>query len=229
MVIKMDLHSVENLGLEAVIMRGTAEILEQDDSGIFLYDTVSETHMIASTDREKVKRWLQKHADRGYPLMAVVGKEIADDVQARFVFRNVLNCHQLAYFGGSFALEPNELMVRKANEAGKTLILANYHLLSEEELTRVIRRGKLLIGELKGETVGFIGEHLEGSMGLLYVLPAYRGRGFATYLEKYQINQMIAAGTLPFGQVVDGNDRSLMLQKKLGFVEGREHVYWLYG
>ena len=44
------LPGTENPGIEKVLRRGTAEILERDDDGIFLFDNVSEEYMIASTD-----------------------------------------------------------------------------------------------------------------------------------------------------------------------------------
>ena len=101
-------------------------------------------------------------------------------------------------------------------------------ILSREELTKIITRRKLIMGLLNGKPVGFVGEHLEGSLGILYILPEYRKQGFAAYLEKYQMNEMLKDGYLPFGQVEVGNEKSLNLQKKLGFKECSGFVYWFF-
>ena len=76
--------------------------------------------------------------------------------------------------------------------------------------------------------VGFIGQHLEGSMGLLEVLPQYRKNGYGMELEQTMINYMLEKGLIPFCQVEVTNEKSLRLQKKLGLTISREQVYWLF-
>lgn len=224
----IDLKKIENLGIEKVLRRGSAEILERDDEGIFLFDTVSEAYMIFSLDNERAKQWILKHSDRHYTLFAVTGESVADFVAEQFGFPNILKCHQFAYFGEEPRLSENGLTVRTATLRDMDFIIENYDLLSENEFTKIIMREKLMLGELDGKPVGFVGEHLEGSMGILFVLPAYRNRGFATYLEKYQMKKMLKEGYIPFGQVVVGNEKSFNLQKKIGLQEGAEYVYWFF-
>lgn len=52
-----------------------------------------------------------------------------------------------------------------------------------------------------GKPVGFIGEHLEGSMGLLEILPGYRGKGYGTELESFMICHMLEKGQRPFARL----------------------------
>ena len=84
------------------------------------------------------------------------------------------------------------------------------------------------MGFLDGEPVGFVGEHLEGSMGLLYVLPEFRRRGFGEALEKFCIAKTIEKGFVPFGQVEKDNAASLNLQKKLGFTVSENLIFWMW-
>lgn len=53
-----DLPGTEDPGIEKVLLRGTAEILERDDDGIFLFDTVSEAYIFL--------RQMQKRQHSGY-------------------------------------------------------------------------------------------------------------------------------------------------------------------
>lgn len=224
----LDLLKIENLGIEKIIRRGTAEILERDDDGIFVYDTVSKIYMVSSPDIEKAESWILKHAKRGYEMFAVTGKPVADFIIRHFAFKNTLECHQIAYLKKDVEPSESDLVIRSATPDDLQFIMANYDLLNEEELKTVIRNGKMLLGEFNGKPAGFIGEHLEGSMGILFVLPEYRKLGFATCLEKCLMKQMISDGYTPFGQVISGNEKSLNLQKKLGFMEGDEYVYWIF-
>ena len=72
------LPGTENPGIEKVLRRGTAEILERDDDGIFLFDTVSEAYMISSTDSGKAEQWILRHSDRNYKLLVAAGDYTAD-------------------------------------------------------------------------------------------------------------------------------------------------------
>ena len=222
------LPGTENPGIEKVLRRGTAEILERDDDGIFLFDTVSEAYMISSTDSGKAEQWILRHSDRNYKLLVASGDSIADFIKEKLPFQNVLKCYQLIFSGEKPKLPKTSLETRHAAEEDLDFILAHYDILSREELTKIITLRKLVMGLLNGKPVGFVGEHLEGSLGILYILPEYRKQGFAAYLEKYQMNEMLKDGYLPFGQVEVGNEKSLNLQKKLGFKECSGFVYWFF-
>jgi GNAT superfamily N-acetyltransferase len=223
-----DLPGTEDPGIEKVLLRGTAEILERDDDGIFLFDTVSEAYMISSTDAEKAAQWILRHSDRDYRLFAVNGDPTADFIRENMGFKNMLKCRQLVYYGEINKLPQTPLTTRYAAEEDLDFILAHYDILSREELAKIILRRKLIMGLLNGKPVGFVGEHLEGSLGILYILPEYRKQGFAAYLEKYLMNEMLKDGYFLFGQVEVGNEKSLNLQKKLGFKECSGFVYWFF-
>ena len=49
----MDLTVIENLSIDRIIKRGTAEIIEKDVDAILLKDTVSKGVMLACDDAEK--------------------------------------------------------------------------------------------------------------------------------------------------------------------------------
>ena len=75
---------------------------------------------------------------------------------------------------------------------------------------------------------GFIGKHEEGSIGMLTVLPEYRGQKIALALEAYMINRELEQGFTPYGQVREDNTASIKLQKKVGLCFSKTPVFWVY-
>lgn len=224
----IDLLKIENLGIEKVIHRGSAEIIEQDEDGIFVYDTISKVYMISCLDLQKGKTWVTTHEDRNYGTIAITGKPLADYIAEKYLYENKLECYQVAYLSNEIPTIESGITSRTAELSDLTFICDNYSLLSEEEIIGIIEMGNLIIAGLEGKSVGFVGEHLEGSIGLLYVLPEYRRQGIASALENIIIKAMKENGYIPFGQVEVENDKSYNLQQKLGFTVGDEKVYWLF-
>ena len=148
-------------------------------------------------------------------------------VYERYGFSGKLECFQVAYYGELPKEEP-ALSVRVARREDLPLLLAHYHLISPQELELAVERGSILIGSLGNQVVGFIGEHLEGSMGLLYVFPAFRRKGFGAALESLYIRKTMEAGFVPFGQVEKDNLPSLELQKKLGMTISENLIFWMW-
>ncbi len=125
-------------------------------------------------------------------------------------------------------LTDSELFIREANKKDFQVLSENYHLISPDELAAVMQRNTLFMGYYEERLVGFIGEHLEGGMGLLYVFPEYRRRGFAAKLQNYLIAKTIDRGFVPFGQVEKHNQSSLALQEKLGMTCSDDLIIWMW-
>lgn len=86
--------------------------------------------------------------------------------------------------------------------------------------------GAFLSSGKKRQLAGFIGEHAEGSMGMLEVLPQFRRMGIGAALEAHAIAGLLRHGRVPFCHIFAGNRASLALQKKLGLALRRD-MYWL--
>lgn len=65
-------------------------------------------------------------------------------------------------------------------------------------------------------------------MGLLEVLPAYQRKGYATMLESYLINYFLDQGWVAYCQVIENNQASLQLQKKLGLTISQNVSFWMF-
>lgn len=216
-------------GIQKVLLRGTAEILERDRHGIFLRDTISGGYMAAADSTQSGIRYLTAHEDLHYTLLSICcDQALADFAASRYGLTERLDCCQAVYHSHTPPEFPCRLTIRPAAPEDLPWLTAHYDKLSPGEISQIIRLHNLFLGEQDGTPVGFIGEHLEGSMGLLYILPAFRGLGYATELESYLIRRTLAQGFPPFCQVETGNRASLALQKKLGLELSREHVYWMW-
>lgn len=86
----------------------------------------------------------------------------------------------------------------------------------------------MLVGAFEKQTLtGFIGQHCEGSMGMLMVAPEYQRRKIAMMLETYLANRMLEQGKIPFAQVVIDNENSMKLQEKLGLCMSKGKIFWM--
>ena len=154
---------------------------------------------------------------------AVIGERAFE----KYGFSDRLMCYQVAYYGKKPPID-TLLSVRTAEEQDLPVLIENYHMISPEELKTVVARRSVLLGYDHDNLVGFIGEHLEGSMGLLYVFPEYRRRGFGAALQKHYIAKTMEEGFIPFGQVEKQNHASLQLQKKLGMTQSERLITWMW-
>lgn len=117
----------------------------------------------------------------------------------------------------------------------KTLDLSYLHLLLEHYkhvndaayLSARLESGCVLGLFAEGIPAGFIGEHDEGTMGMLEIFPPFRRRGYALILEGAKISQLMAEGRTPCDMVITNNEASHRLQHKLGCTLGKESCWWI--
>ena len=107
-------------------------------------------------------------------------------------------------------------------------VAAHYKLESKEEIAATIEHGLMFGAEVDGELAGFIGIHSEGSIGMLEVFPEFRHKGYGYALEAYLISLHLQRGWIPYCHVIDGNEASIGLQKKLGMVCADLPAIWIW-
>lgn len=108
------------------------------------------------------------------------------------------------------------------------IVLKHYDLIQdEEELAYLIRTGQLYGACVNDQLAGFAGTHVEGTLGLLTVLPEYRRQGLGLALERYVIRQEVRRGHIPFCQMFDDNLTSLRLQQKAGIELHPQPIWWV--
>ena len=224
----MDLTTIENLNIDRVIKRGTAQIIERVDDAILLKDTKSKALMLACDEVEKGIEILERNNGEAKPLIMISNAELGRKVAERFGYEGVMECYQMAYLAKEPPAADDVLEYRTATMENYPLISREYGLVSEDELKELIERGNIIMGYENGEAVGFIGEHMEGSIGLLQVLQEHRRKGYGLALEIEMIRRTLEKGYIPFGQVVIDNTASLELQKKLGLTKSEGTIFWMW-
>ena len=77
-----------------------------------------------------------------------------------------------------------------------------------------------------GKLIGFIGRHIDGSIGMLYVKEEFRRKGYGSIILKSVYS--FWENQVPFSHVIIGNIASENLHKKIGCKFGKKKIYWLW-
>lgn len=217
-----------NSSLIQVIRRGTARLIHVEKEGILLYDTVSHVYMLSAEYGPVPCSWL---ADVGQAcsIFTVTDRAFVPIIQKTCHLEHASECMQFVFDGNQALPLRRILKITEPTQAELGVIIDHYDLISREEILKINARHELFAGhDCTGHMVGFVGSHLEGSMGLLLVFPAYQRRGYATELECFLIDWFIQKGRIPFCQVICGNRKSEALQQKLGLKKASKKVYWFF-
>ena len=210
-----------------VLRRGSADALEVEEGGVLLLDGESGAWMLAA-EPEAAEGLLDRlPADCGL----FVGHDMAyfDQAKARLDLPGQEICWSAAYLGAEPLPIPafgGEL--RLLDRSGAPWLAEHYShdFGGAAYMEGAVERG-LIAAFVEGEPAGFVGFHEEGSIGMLEVLPRFRRRGLGEVLQRAAIDLALERGQLPFGQIIDGNDASLALQRKLGMAVSRTTLFWL--
>ncbi|MEG1139657.1 MAG: GNAT family N-acetyltransferase [Lachnospiraceae bacterium] len=217
---------LHNIDMIEPIRRKTTDIIYAQEDGVVLKELNGNVYMFAMSNIKKSIQILEKLKD--VTMLTVHEKEFADYIKTNYNFNESLVLYNFAKLDKEpFAIQ-TELTFRNLRSEECDVVYEYYNVLEKEELMRIIQNGNLYGAFLNGTLIGFAGEHLEGSLGLLEILPAYRRKGYAMDLEAYIANQMMERGGVPFGQVVVDNNNSMQLQKKIGLPRSEKAVYWFF-
>ena len=223
----MDITGIDYLGLDRVLKRGTGTVLAESEDFMLVRDSVSGAYLLACEDVGRGLSLLDRCGGEDCKLLMTSNYALGQAAFGRYGFSGKLECYQVAYYGEKPPLDA-ALTVRTADERDLPMLEKNYDLISAEELEKAVERRSILLGYHGDRLVGFIGEHLEGSMGMLYVFPEYRHMGFASALQKRLIADTMERGFVPFGQVEKENRASLSLQRKLGMTQSDRLIVWMW-
>jgi len=215
------------MSMLAVLQRGSAVILAADDDGVLIHEQKSKAYMLAASSIERGRELLESIPP--CTLLLLHQQSLIPEAQRRFGLNYAHTCVQAVYFSRTVLALDSRLDIHPLDENHFDMVWQHYHdLVDAEYLRRRLREGALSGGFLRGELIGFVGEHEEGSIGLLEVLPEYRRQGFGTVLLSYEVNRFLQQGKLPFSQLVPQNEASLRLHRRLGFCVGDRQVTWLF-
>ena len=118
--------------------------------------------------------------------------------------------------------------IKMLDESYHALVVKHYTHVDDPDYIMERLRSKTCWGIfVDNKPAGFIGEHSEGTMGMLEIFPEYRRQGLALKLEAFKIAELLSQGRIPCDMVVEGNEASEALQAKLGCTKGLEDCSWM--
>ena len=207
------------------IRTGTAEILIARRDCVLIKDKTTGVPMLQTNNMELAEKILETMPKP--PVIVVHSDELCRLTEKILGFDVKVPCFQGVYRGKPFKdCGTGGLNIRLLGENDVGAACRLYHFTPESALEH-IKKGLVYGGVSGGEIVAVIGMHLQGSMGILSVDEKFRRRGYAEILEKFLINKVLEKGLVPYCQIVEGNEASLSLQRKLGLELSENMLYWM--
>ncbi|CUU48295.1 GNAT family N-acetyltransferase [Clostridium beijerinckii] len=212
-----------HMGMIEPIRRDTAEILYAEIDGVLIKEQKSNAYMISVDNFEKGQELINCISKCN--LIIAHQKFIANYISSKLGLNEELECFQSVYIDKAKIDIKSELEIRQLKQNQIEIILKHYNKLSNNEIEKLLKSGNIFGGYKNNVLIGFIGTHLEGSIGLLEIFPEYRRLGYGTILESHMVNKTLENGLVPFSQVEVENKKSIALQKKLGFKISKDKLY----
>ena len=219
-----------NVDMLECIRRSSSRILFASDEAVLLIDIPSHIYMISAQNAEISKILVDRLPD-DINIIAAHEKFSYDLLTKRFSFNETMICHNTVYTKKTpMHVQDSILKIKPLTQEHKDIIIRNYSKIEIVDTAYIENRlkSRVMFGAfIDNDLCGFIGSHEEGSIGMLEVLPAYRGKGIGSALQIAATNDALSNKRYPYGQVVETNSASTALQKKLGFELSKNKVYWL--
>ena len=230
-----------------LINRGRAILLARDEDKILLRD--KDTGIVYYTgDSVEFLKELPESVRQSIFKIVIHQREMTLEVCELFGLEDTLVCYQSAYtqrekmsVSGLYRADgkPTQdgLVIRPLTLEQHDAVKCTYELLEDageddeygaEYVHERIEKGCMFGAFIQDAFAGYIGIHDDGSMGMLHVFDASRGRKIGKALETYLINYALELGWIPYGQVVEGNEPSRSLQESLGLHMSKTPVVWCW-
>lgn len=231
-LLHIDMIELINRGRARIVYRDADELLLRDMiSGIYFHTRMADVPTEWNLPQELGK-------DERIECIAIHQREMVPFMEKYFHLKTDMECMQGAYtrkeklpvrgLYGPDGRGENGFSIRVLSEEFIPFVTEHYSEIGTEEyVTDRIRHGAVYGAFYDEKIVGFIADHEEGSIGMLYVLPEYRKRHVAMALETYCMNLAVERGEIPYGQVVLGNEASIRLQEKMGICFAKGTIVWM--
>lgn len=209
------------------LLRGVGSVAGRSEDALLIHNRAGNAYMIAARSREAALSLCGAIPPSARDIVLHGGDiDTAQAIADRFHIRHALRFVLYAYYG---ACPPPQdgLDIRVLREEDVDFLHAHYAHSGRAYLERRVKDGVMLGAYVGGALAGFIGEHSEGAVGLLHVLPEYRRMGLGLALARAAMRRTMLQGYVPFDQVVPDNEASHCLQARLGFTRAKGPCYWL--
>lgn len=220
-------HKRDNIHMIESLARGRWELLYEDGGDILIYERGCALAMLTVTDRKKGEELLDL-VPEGIKFFQLSQEFMIPVLEERLGMHVDVQCVNACYtVGTQLPVRHKDIRLLTAEDA--VYVREHYPYDSLVDVEERIRSGAVFGAYVEGTLAGFVGEHEEGSIGMLFVLPEFRGRGIGRSLEAFLINRHLALGYTPYGQIAVGNEASCRLQEKIGLYLSKGRVWWMSG
>ncbi len=216
---------LQNIIITEFLRRG-GKILAEEPGAVLVEDGMSGVICLSATSEDDGRKALE--ARESYELLISSQPLMVEYLGERYGLKCEHPCFQGVYTKGTPLPLAGRLEISLANDEEAEKVLATYQFADPEEIMSVRERKMLFAAHADGQFCGYIGEHSEGSMGMLHIFPEFRGRGYAAELESFMINKKLGLGCVPYCHIIYDNAASLHLQKKLGLEIAKEQIFWMH-
>ena len=210
-----------------------ASCLYEDEENLLLWDPVSAIVFWRYLSPEKALPLLKK-VPLERPTLCLVGPEMEPlfaPLRKRYACER--DTRQWVYLAKEKCplVLPSGVSFRPAKTSDLPFLIAHYHRDGDEEsyLLNCLSRG-MILAEKEGKSIGFIGEHPELALGLLYVVAEERGKGVGTALLQSEINAILNQKEhYPMSHIEIHNLASFALHRKAAsFTASKVPVRWFF-
>ena len=226
-----------HIAMSELIHRAQAILLFYGEEGILLKDRKSELYMLTAEDKESAGKILDNVFNTGRgsegknaiapETMFVTHKQFLNDLLIeKYGFKEAHECITYSYTRKE-SLPVKNADIRQLDASYLEEVCLHYRLTGKEYIRERLLSGSIFGIFVEEKLAGFMGEHNEGSLGMLEIFPEYRGKGLAATLESFMINRTLQKGFIPYGQVFSNNEVSHRLQEKLGLYPAKSSIWWV--
>ncbi|MDD4082781.1 MAG: GNAT family N-acetyltransferase [Sphaerochaetaceae bacterium] len=214
----LNIDIIENLKNE------NSHLIYLDEKGFLIEN--HKTQMI-SFEKETEINFFDKKIDNSK--IIVVHQEFYKNHLIKKGYKVLSNCHQAVYEKDTLSIDlPLNVEIKILTIEQLDFVFSHYNKFVDIDYLKERIANKQMVGLFfNNQITGFIGIHKEGAIGMLEIDEKYRRRNFATFLEKYIVNKQLEDKKIPYCQIVDGNEKSMALQKKIGFSFAKEMIFWM--
>ncbi len=207
--------------------RGIGEFVLAEP-GCVLFDAGDDQLLLYAPDHKLGRSVLTVLCDSS--VLGLLEPGLLNAAKSKGGYRNPLQHHLAIYKRDQPPLCDNSRDIRVLDERYLHAVCEGYghpEFVDERGVLERLRQGLILGGFEDGELVGFVGEHTEGSIGMLVVREDYRQMGWGYALMAEKIARTLARGWVPWCEVFPDNTVSLKLYRKLGMTitPAREQCY----
>lgn len=227
-----------HMDMTELIARGQARIVCAKGANVCLQDMAGGTYFHTAED-VKTGCGMLEELGEDVKLLVLHQDFMVEPAKKRLGLSDVVACSQVVYtkreklpvsglYSADGRVRDGLPVIRPLGPEHLETVVRHYDTVSDSAYIRErIEKGAMYGAFFGEELAGFVGIHVEGSIGMLCILPEYRGRKLGKALETYMINHCLERGFTPYGQVKTDNRISKLLQESLGMCFSRSRVYWL--